>query len=157
MYTTSIIPLVRTLLGEIHKEVCHEKFWQASTARSYFDLRCPSFIINVECMSVCPVSNIKFWCLWFRTKIDNSGKLSDKTGKFHRTLWFICAALNVLNLNSKVQNVSTLYGHKSKWRISNWRGQWFLWDGEEWSDCRWVEKWKMYLLRMILFLLLAYV
>lgn len=90
MYTTSIIPLVRTLLGEIHKEVCHEKFWQASTAWSYFDLRCPSFIINVECMSVCPMSNIKFWCLWFRTKIDNSGKLSDKTGKFHPVIHLRC-------------------------------------------------------------------
>lgn len=155
MYTTPIIPLVRTLLCEIHKEVCHEKFWQASTARSYFDLRCPSFIINVECMSVCPVYNIKF-------DVFDSGRKSITVENYpikqeNSTLWFICAALNVLNLNSKVQNVSTLYGHKSKWRISNWRGQWFLWDGEEWSDCRWVEKWKMYLLRMILFLLLAYV
>lgn len=78
---TSITPLVRTLLCEIHKEVCHEKFWQASTARSYFDKKCPSFTVNLECMSICPVSNIKFWCLWFRTKIDNSGKLSDKNRK----------------------------------------------------------------------------
>lgn len=115
MYTTSIIPLVRTLLGEIHKEVCHEKFWQASTARSYFDLRCPSFIINVECMSVCPVSNIKFWCLWFRTKIDNSGKLSDKTGKFHPVIHLRCAEC----FESQQQSTKCLNALRSSKQMKN--------------------------------------